>query len=240
LPERINQRVRRSIETRFYTPGCVIATQGQPAEGIFIVRAGWVKTVFQARSDRQFAAGLYGPGNVLALPDVMAAGRFSFSIETIEDSEIEFLSAGDLRSLMVDEPAVAVHLLQVVSKQFLQAMADIHEGTGASTSDRLLRVLGDLAAQCGRDTGDGIRMRLPFTVQHLADRVGCSRQWATKALTELEEKGLVRRSRGWITVSPAAARTEAPEAPKSAPVAPRKSDPRRPPVARSAPCKGCL
>jgi len=232
--------MRRTIENRFYTPGCVIATQGQPAEGIFIVKTGWVKTVFLARTERQLAAGLYGPGNVLALPDVMTAGRFSFSIETIEDCEIEFLSTKGLRSIMVAEPAVAVHLLQLVSRQFLEAMADVHEGAVASISERLLRVLHDLAAQCGRDTGDGVRMRLPFTVQHLADRVGCSRQWATKALGELEDKGLVRRSRGWITVSRAAVRPKAPDQSATAGVAPRKPQPRNNPIARSAPCKDCL
>ncbi|RPJ85532.1 MAG: Crp/Fnr family transcriptional regulator, partial [Acidobacteria bacterium] len=199
LPAHLNQLIHRSTETRFYTPGCVLASQGQPAKGLFILKAGWVKTVFQTRSDRRVAVGLYGPGNLLALPDVMTAGRFSFSIETIEDCEIEFLSTDNLRSIMEQEPALAMHLLQVVSGLFLKAMEDVHEGAGVSTSERLLQVLRDLAAQCGRDTGDGVRMRLPFTVQHLADRVGCSRQWATKALGELEEKGLVRRSRGWIT-----------------------------------------
>ncbi len=204
LPEHINQQIRRSIESRFYTPGCVIATQGQLAEGVFIIKTGWVHTVFQTRRDRRVTVGLHGPGHILALPDVMLAGPNSTSIETIEDCEIEFLSTGNLRSIVGQEPALAVHLLQLVSGQILRVMEDMYGGAGTSTSERLLQILRDLSAQCGRDTGDGLRMRLPFTVQHLADRVGCSRQWATKALSELEEKGLVRRSRGWITVSRAA------------------------------------
>jgi CRP-like cAMP-binding protein len=192
------------------------------AKGVFIIKTGWVKTVFQTRSDRRIAVGLYGPGNVLALPDVMTAGRFRFSIETIEDCEIEFLSTENLRSIMEQEPGLAVHLLQMVSGQFLKAMEDVHEGASVSTPERLLQILCDLAAQCGRDTGDGIRMRLPFTVQHLADRVGCSRQWATKALGELEEKGLVRRTRGWITVSRLAVGRTGPSAPAMVRVAPRE------------------
>ncbi len=222
LPARINQRIRRSIESRFYTPGCVIATQGQLAEGVFIIKTGWVQTVIQSRTDRRVTVGLYGPGKILALPDVMLAGPSSTSIETIEDCEIEFLSAGNLRSILEQEPALAVHLLQVVSGQILKVMEDLYGGAGASTSERLLQVLRDLSAECGRDTGDGVRMRLPFTVQHLADRIGCSRQWATKALSELEDKGLVCRTRGWITVSRAAVSPRRPKASASARAVPRQ------------------
>ncbi len=222
IPLPIHEKIHRAAEDRFYTPGCTIASQGQPAKGIFVIKSGWVKTLFQTRADRQVAGGLHGPGNILALPDVIMAGRFSMSIETIEDCEIEYIPGEKIRSLMEEEPSLSLHLLLIVSGQFLKAMDDIYESSGVSTSERLLQVLRDLAVQCGRETGEGVRMRLPFTVQHLADRVGCSRQWATKALAELEEKGLVRRTRGWITISRSAARQGTKGVPTIVRVTPRE------------------
>jgi CRP-like cAMP-binding protein len=46
----------------------------------------------------------------------------------------------------------------------------------------------------------GLRIPVPLTVQMLADKVGCSRQWASKLLGELEAAGKLKRNRSWITL----------------------------------------
>jgi len=68
------------------------------------------------------------------------------------------------------------------------------------TGERLLSALAELARVYGLPAEAGLRIPVPLTVQMLADKVGCSRQWASKLLGELESAGKLKRNRSWITL----------------------------------------
>ncbi len=48
---------------------------------------------------------------------------------------------------------------------------------------------------------DNVRINVRLPAQVLADRIGCTRQWATKMLRDFERSGTLRRHGAWISFS---------------------------------------
>jgi CRP-like cAMP-binding protein len=63
-----------------------------------------------------------------------------------------------------------------------------------------MSALVELGRVYGVPAESGLRIPVPLTVQMLADKIGCSRQWASKTLGELEAAGKLKHKRGWITL----------------------------------------
>ncbi|MFB3903762.1 MAG: helix-turn-helix domain-containing protein [Acidobacteriota bacterium] len=96
---------------------------------------------------------------------------------------------------------MALNLLRAVGEQTRRFGDELYAFAGRQASaDRLLNVLQQLAKACGQRTADGIRLRIPFTVQDLADEIACSRQWTTRLLSELEGRRMIQRKNGWIVL----------------------------------------
>ena len=71
--------------------------------------------------------------------------------------------------------------------------------------ERLLHKLQELADACGVTTeSGGLLLDAPLTVQDLAGSLGCSRQWASKLLSEIESRGLIERRGRRIVLTEAA------------------------------------
>jgi len=61
-----------------------------------------------------------------------------------------------------------------------------------------MNLLREFGQNCGHPIDDGVRIRIPLTVQDLADKIGCSRQWTSKLLGKLQTARLIERNQGWI------------------------------------------
>jgi CRP-like cAMP-binding protein len=68
------------------------------------------------------------------------------------------------------------------------------------TGERLMSALVEMGRIYGVPAESGLRIPVPLTVQMLAEKIGCSRQWASKKLGELEAAGKLERNRSWITL----------------------------------------
>ena len=76
----------------------------------------------------------------------------------------------------------------------------LHLATRVPSGERLMSALIELSRIYGVPADSGLRIPVPLTVQMLADKIGCSRQWASRLLGELEAAGKLKRNRSWITL----------------------------------------
>jgi CRP-like cAMP-binding protein len=104
---------------------------------------------------------------------------------------------------------VAVELLIRVSQDLVTLQAGVYEAAGGGNlGDRLVRQLQELAGSCGVPTDRGTLLDAPLTVRDLAGTLGCSRQWASKLLSEIEAQGLIEREGRRIILTDAALEVE--------------------------------
>jgi CRP-like cAMP-binding protein len=145
---------------------------------------------------------LAGPGSILGVEGMVTSTPHTMTARAATECELLYLDQRTFQVLLDSCPALARELLKSLSWK-LQAWTDdfYQAAVKAPIIERLMRVLEITARECGRETEHGTRICIPLSVQDVADRIGCSRQWATKILKELEATGRLRRNGRWITLT---------------------------------------
>ncbi len=196
-----HQELRSISERRFYGRHFTVTRQGDPAAHIYIVCSGWLQITHMTHAGRAVSQ-LVGPGTILGLTGAMTGTGYAYSARTLGDCELQKVERNVFLEFLMNNPALSVQLLRTLSREsqsLLHRFYDLSSRVPAEA--RLLRTLHEISEACGNPTNGGVRIRVPLSVQVLADTVGCSRQWVSKLLGELEEKGLIRHKSGWITVT---------------------------------------
>ena len=181
LPEPLLWEFLRLAENRLYSPGLEVVRQGEEAHGIFNLRSGAVRLL-----------------HLEPMP-------YPFTAETVLESTVEYVPRRRFVPFLLDHPRVAVELLIWLSQEFEDLQQSLYEiAARPQLGIRLLEHLRELGRVCGRPTAEGLELERRFTVQDLADGLGCSRQWVSKLLGDLEHQGLIRRRERRIVLTGAA------------------------------------
>ncbi len=188
-------------ERRFYGRYSTVTRQGDPAARIYFVCSGWLQIAHTTRTGRAVAQ-LAGPGAILGLTNALTGTEYLYSVRTLEECELRQIECEAFLAFVRDNPYISIHLLKTMSRQWLQMLRHIYQlSTKVPTETRLMDTLREISETCGSPADGGLRIRVPLSVQVLADTVGCSRQWVSKLLGELGKKGLIRYKSGWITIT---------------------------------------
>jgi CRP-like cAMP-binding protein len=183
----------------FSVEGTVLFLQGEPADGVFLIRQGWVKLFRSSAAGDVTSTALVGSGYLLGLPEVFSDQPRPLGAEAVSGCDFDFVPAEPFRQFTRRHADVALRLLKAVCGVLHQLSLDLagHQPSVA----KLMTTLQKLAADCGRPRDRGVRLTLAFTVGDLADQIGCSRQWTSKLLADLEGEGMIERRKGWITLT---------------------------------------
>jgi hypothetical protein len=143
---------------------------------------------------------LLGPGDLVRpwVEDVDALFPAEVEWQVIQPTRFAVLN-GRAAQLCAANPAVVAELLdrtliRARRRATLSAIA-----AARRIEDRLILLLGHLAARWGRVNPNGVLVEVSLTHALLADLVGARRPSVTSALTELRSAGLVARvDEGWL------------------------------------------
>ncbi len=189
-------------ETRIYAPGSSILRQGDPALGLFIVQAGLVRVLHLTPAGKPVGVRMASGAEILGLNEVITGDRYRQSAEAVEQTRLEYVPRKRFVPFLFQHPEVAVEVLIRVSQDFAKLQEGLYEAAaGSPLGDRLLHKLQEFAGSCGVPTDRGVMLDVPLTVQDLAGTLGCSRQWASKLLAEIESQGLIERNGRRITLT---------------------------------------
>lgn len=202
LPDELRRELDGIGRPCSFAPGTVLFLQGEPADGVLLLREGWAKLFHTSPEGDVTSIAVMGPGSILGLPEVLSGRPRPLGAEAICLCHLELMAAEPFLRFTRRHGDVAQRLLGSIGQDLFELLVELSRAAGRQDSqDRLLGALQKLAADCGRPRNDGVRIGLSFTVQDLADRIGCSRQWTSKLLSDLEGDGMIHRRKGWITLT---------------------------------------
>jgi CRP-like cAMP-binding protein len=192
------------LRTHVYGRDTTLVRQGEPARLILVIHRGWVQATHVMPNGKSIS-DLLGPGSVIGIASSMVSDTFPYTAIALEECEVHQADAESVLRHLRRDPGATLDLLRFVSRQFQRLHELFYGAAGKTPSDeRLLETLREIAAACGVPAESGTRIPMPLPVQLLADRIGCSRQWASKLLGQLERRGAIQRHRSWITLVGAA------------------------------------
>lgn len=194
LPSGARRDFEGMMQARSYPSTSTVVRQGERIEGVHVVRSGVVRLLHLTPPGKVVAVQLVGPAGVLGLPEMVSDVPYPWTARVVEDAVLEFIPRARFLDFLAAYPKVALDLLTQVSHELVHLQHDLCASmAGSPMPERVLDKLRELCEDYGVQTPAGLRLDLHLTVQDLADHLGCSRQWVSKALGDLEDQGMIRR-----------------------------------------------
>lgn len=200
LTQRESDQVLRRGTRRFLKKGAALFRQGGRSEGIYLIESGCLRVFYTAPSGKQLTLAYWLPGNFVGDPDILGGDKHSWSAVATRDSIVTNLASHAVRQLILDNPAMALAVINglVFKAKCYSAVAQML--ATRSIMERLSYVLLQLADLYGTKEGGGVFIRESFTHSELAQLVGSTRQWVTIALKRMQDDGVLTHQQGQIRI----------------------------------------
>jgi CRP/FNR family transcriptional regulator, nitrogen fixation regulation protein len=163
----------------------IIACEGTPADYIFLVVSGLVRSCKTFRGGSRNIVAFYRPGDLLGVTDLKS---YPLSVEAASDARVLFIKRNGLLSIASRESRVASFLLAITTNELRRAQEHALSMRMNATC-RLAMFLTDLWMRSGKEN----YLNLPMSHQDIADHLGLTIETVSRTITGMERSGLVRR-----------------------------------------------
>ena len=162
-----------------------IAHQGDRLETMWLVLEGKIKIESSSSSGRTSQLALCGPGDWVG--QYARAASYPADIVALEPSRLLGFASGDLPRLAASHPELGATLAMSFARQLENVTAKLD---ARST----LTARGRIYAELLQRAGDGLAIAPPPVVAELAHAAQTTRETASRAIAELERRGIVART----------------------------------------------
>ena len=184
---------------RSFPRGVRVFHEGDNSDACYIVRSGDLRVTREHSDGRAIALATLSGGDIFGELAMLDGGARSASVETLADSELLALPAGDVRRLLAEHPAIAVKLIVALVRRLRETNERVARQSFQTVPSRVAGVLAQLIAEEAiPEDREGITVRM--TQADLAQLAGTSRESVSRFLATLERAGVVSVGRGRVTV----------------------------------------
>ncbi|MGH9375699.1 MAG: Crp/Fnr family transcriptional regulator [Terriglobia bacterium] len=170
----------------------LLFAEGDPCDGLFVVRSGAIKIFKMADSGREQVLGIDRAGSTVGELPVLDGGNHPASAAAAEDSTLLFLPKREFVGLCRRNSEVAFALIRTLAWRFRYLTTLVEELSLKEVSHRLARFLRDRALQDGVRTRSGIEFPLQETNQEIAAEIGTVRDLVSRNLRRFVDRGILR------------------------------------------------
>jgi CRP/FNR family transcriptional regulator, cyclic AMP receptor protein len=181
-------------EQRF-AKGAVIVTAGDPGDAWDVVRSGEVNVVLNSDDGREVILDVLTVGAHFGALSLIDGRPRSAHVVTTQPSSLLVLRRADFRRQVDTSPQVAWGVMVELSVR-------VRQDDGTIGSLVLLDVPGRVAKVLLAHAAVGVPATLvkPLTHQTTARLIGASRETVSRAMTDVQEKGLISVQRRVVTI----------------------------------------
>jgi CRP/FNR family transcriptional regulator len=180
----------RAIERRFQKDELLFVA-GEEARGLYVIVEGAVRAFRESADGREQIIHVERAGGSVAEVPVFDGGAFPSTVAAETDSVLLFIEKRDVRSLCLEHPQIALAALKVLAGRLRRCAELVETLSLREVGQRLARFLLAEARSRGVRTQGGVEVTLTVTNQQIAARVGSVREVVSRALTRLQQDGLV-------------------------------------------------
>ena len=174
--------------------GELLYTMGQPAESVYLVRRGLVKTSLVSPAGQELTLRLYPAGDILG-ELCLCTGERREQAAALEASEVVEIPLTSLLRQLRQEPQAALEFASTVCEHLGEAHEGLRSLSFDPVSQRLARALLGLADRLGEAGARGRRIAHYITQEELAQLIGARREVVSGLLNRLRADGLIGYTR---------------------------------------------
>ncbi len=180
----------RAVERRLARDEILFVT-GDEARGLFVIVQGALRAFREGVDGREQVIHVEREGATIAELPAFDDKPYPSTVAAEEETVVLFLDKHDVKSLCLTRPQIALAALKLLAGR-LRKCAELVETLSLREVDqRLARWLLIEARTRGRRTNDGLEVTLALTNQQIAARIGSVREVVSRALSRLQNNGLI-------------------------------------------------
>ena len=175
-----------------YPRGAILFVEGQPSNGIYVLRDGRVKVSIASAEGRILVLRIAQPGDLLGINATLAGRPYGATVQAIQGCRVDFIARADLLKLLAHDKRVYAELAQVLSQKLSNVVEHVRLLVlSNSVLERLARLLLGWCDEQGVSTNRGIRIDSGMTHEDMAEMIWASRETVTRAFGELKRNRII-------------------------------------------------
>jgi len=177
--------------TTSYPEGALVFMEGQSARGVYIVCQGRVKLLTTNSEGKTLILKIAQPGDILGIHSVITGKAHETTVETLQPSQLAFISREAFLTFMKDHPDACLHAAEHISRDCQSAYGVIRSiGLSHSVSEKLARLLMQWV-EGGKVSDGAVRVKMTLTHEEIAQLIGSSRETVTRTLSDFKKQGVI-------------------------------------------------
>ncbi|GAA3053762.1 Crp/Fnr family transcriptional regulator [Actinokineospora globicatena] len=180
---------------RVFGAGETLLRQGDPTDHVLVLVHGWARVLTRRADGQTVLVAFRGPGDVLGDLAALHGWVRSADVESLEEVHAVHLRAHEFGALLEDRPTVAIAMVKQLAARLREAENARAEFATMHVTERVAAYLLWLSHSYGVKTDAGVALRVPFTQQDIANRVGASLRAVARAFAVLRDRGIVINTR---------------------------------------------
>lgn len=192
-------RLALVLTNKNYPKDSVVVSAADPGDALYIVISGNVKVSLWSDSGREIILSTLSDGAFFGEMSLVDGEPRSANVTCLGPSKILRLARKDFLQLVRQYPSIAINVMTEMCERLRRADESIGNLALLDVYGRVARFLIELAEEEGEDVPEGILIRKMPTQQHVASRIGTSRETVSRALSEFQRRGFVeQRGKGML------------------------------------------
>ncbi|MBI2847589.1 MAG: Crp/Fnr family transcriptional regulator [Chloroflexi bacterium] len=178
--------IDREMVERTFGKGQVLFIEGEPAEGLYVVRSGQIRVFKSSPEGRELVLLVARPGDTFNDVSAFDSGPNPASASALDTSTVYLIPRETLASLLATCPPAQL-IINVLSARVRHLMTVVEDLSFRTVSSRLAKLLLESAVAGGQSS------QVPrLTQDEMAAMVGSVRDVIGRVLRALEKTGAVR------------------------------------------------
>lgn len=162
--------------------GEVIFYQSDYSSDLYIVFDGCLKASLFNEEGEEFVITCFKKGDFFGELSLLDGETRSATIIVDENAILGVLSRNKFLELINNEPSIAIEMLRALAHRLRRTDAIIGSLAFLDVSERLLKLLQELAKSENAENRNGFYVIKKYTQKELASRIGASREAISKAM----------------------------------------------------------
>lgn len=183
LPEAMLQEISAYMHLREYQRGDVLFWEGDPCDGLYIVKQGSAKIFLLSPQGRQYIVRILLERDTFSEVPAFDGAPNPVNVEALENCLVWVIDSEMLRGLVILHPQFAQKVLGNFGKMLRGMVHKVSEMAFYQVTHRLARLIAEMSEE----------KSVPhWTQEQLAARLGTVREVVARSLKELERSGAIK------------------------------------------------
>jgi CRP/FNR family cyclic AMP-dependent transcriptional regulator len=178
----------------------LILRAGAAGDDVVVVLEGHVKLVAYGADRREVVLAIRGPGELIGEMAALAGQRRTATVVAVDDVQVGYLTADELRGFLVAHPDVALVLIRMLVRRLSEADRDRVDLATQDSVGMVSKRLVELATEHGKRVHEGTLIEFSLTQDELASWTGATRETVSRALRLMRRVGWIATDHRSITV----------------------------------------